>query len=273
MVMRGGMTQWGGFLVYVDNALSMWVPDTQITSGAPGVSVSNAPYGNTISRVQLGPLDTVAPNAISAASVGVSAFPNRVDLQWQGVRDDPNGIGILWYQVSTPSYPTWAPSPSFTDPTVVPGTTYNYNLDAVDFHWNSSVTSITVVTPPAGSIDPRETGVRPTGSYWGGGGENIDLRSGNLNCTIPLLKVKGRGWNVPFNLSYNSQNWRQDSGGTWNLGRDRGFGYGWNLQGGALLPEYNGWYSIHHYLFIDSTGAEYRLDQNNGGIWTSKESI
>ncbi len=61
--------------------------------------------------------------------------------------------------------------------------------------------------------------MRPTGSYWGGGGENIDMRSGNLNFTIPLLKVKGRGWNVPFNLSYNSQNWRHDSGGTWNLGQ------------------------------------------------------
>ena len=102
-------------------------------------------------------------------------------------------------------------------------------------------------------------GVRPTGSYWGGGGENIDMRSGNLNFSIPLLKVKGRGWTVPFNLSYNSQNWRQDSGGTRNLRRDRGYGYGWNLQGGALLPEYNGSFSLDHYLFIGATGAEYRL--------------
>jgi hypothetical protein len=39
---------------------------------------------------------------------------------------------------------------------------------------------------------------------------------GNLNFSIPLLKVKGRGWTVTFNLSYNPQNWRQDSGGTWN---------------------------------------------------------
>src|SRR5258708_31521851 len=39
------------------------------------------------------------------------------------------------------------------------------------------------------------------------------------------------------------------------------------------MPEYNGGFSIDRFLFIDSTGAEYRLDQNNGGIWTSKESI
>jgi hypothetical protein len=135
---------------------------------------------------------------------------------------------------------------------------------SLDQYGNSTISA-------PGAIDPGHTGVRPTGSYCGG--ENIDMRSGNLNFSIPLLKVKGRGWTVPFNLSYNSQNWRQDSGGNWNLGRDRGFGYGWNLQGGALVPEYSGWLTIDQYLFIDSTGAEYRLDQNNGGVWTSKESI
>jgi len=29
--------------------------------------------------------------------------------------------------------------------------------------------------------------------------------------------------------------------------------------------------TIHHYVFIDATGTEYRLDQNNGGVWTSRE--
>ncbi len=60
--------------------------------------------------------------------------------------------------------------------------------------------------------------MRPTGSYWGGAGEQIDMRSGNLNFTVPLFKVNGRGWTVPFNLTYNSQVWRQDPGGTWNFG-------------------------------------------------------
>lgn len=30
---------------------------------------------------------------------------------------------------------------------------------------------------------------------------------------------------------------------------------------------------MNHYLYTDSTGAEYRLDQNSGGVWTSKEGI
>src|SRR5260370_40347216 len=78
---------------------------------------------------------------------------------------------------------------------------------------------------------------------------------------------------MPFNLSYNSANWRQDPGGNWNLGRDGGYGYGWKLQGGALLPVYQNYWTFDHFGFIDASGAEYRLDQNNGGIWTSTESI
>src|SRR5205814_2130045 len=92
--------------------------------------------------------------------------------------------------------------------------------------------------------------------------------------TVPLIKAMGRGgWSVPINLSYNSQNWRQDPGGTWNLGRDVGYGHGWKLQAGSLTAFYNGWYNLDHLVFTDSTGAEYRLDQNNNGVWSSKESI
>ncbi|MCI0718723.1 MAG: hypothetical protein L0338_07070, partial [Acidobacteria bacterium] len=63
---------------------------------------------------------------------------------------------------------------------------------------NTSVpANLTLTTPPAGAVDPRRTGVRPTGSYWGAEGEQIDLLSGNLNFTLPLLRAQGRGgWGV-----------------------------------------------------------------------------
>jgi hypothetical protein len=74
-------------------------------------------------------------------------------------------------------------------------------------------------------------------------------------------------------LSYNSQNWRQDAGGVWNLGKDIGFGYGWRLQAGSIYPViYNG--SVQYLIFSDATGAEYRLDQDNGNwIFRSKEGL
>src|ERR1700730_8210050 len=172
---------------------------------------------------------------------------------------------------------SWNVSGLFSPTTVAANHTYTYTIAAVDYHANKSQTNITVTTPPAGSIDPRQVGVRPPGSYWGGGGEQIDMRSGNLNYTTPILKAMGRGgWGVGFNLTYNSQNWRHDPGGTWQLGEDVGFGYGWKLSAGSLLPYIgsNGtlYGPIGEYLFTDATGAQYHLNQNNGGIWTSTES-
>ena len=119
-------------------------------------------------------------------------------------------------------------------------------------------------------------GVFRTGSYWGGGGEQIDTLSGNSNFSVPMVTAQGRtGWSVPVGLSYNSQNWRQDSGTNWNLGTDVGFGYGWRMQIGSITPYYNlGWTSgVDHYTFTDSTGAEYRLDQQSGTVWSSAQGI
>ncbi len=70
---------------------------------------------------------------------------------------------------------------------------------AFDFHLNGAATILSVTTPSSGSIDPRQVGVRPTGTYWGGGGEQIDMRSGNLNYTTPILTAMGRGgWGATF---------------------------------------------------------------------------
>ncbi len=91
------------------------------------------------------------------------------------------------------------------------------------------------------------------------------MRSGNLNYTAPMIKAMGRGgWNIVFNLTYNSQNWRQDPGGTWQLGQDVGYGYGWKLLAGSLLPIETP-SGIGEYLFTDATGAQYHLNQNSGG--------
>jgi hypothetical protein len=158
---------------------------------------------------------------------------------------------------------------------VQPGTAYTYEIEACDFHANCSAVNINVTTPPAGAIDPREVGVRPTGTYWGSGGEQIDMRSGNLNFSIPLVKAMSRtGGGATFNLSYNSENWRQDPGGEWQLGRDIGYGYGWRLSAGSLTPIYDSIWHLDHYEFTDSTGAPYRLDQNVQGspVWSSKET-
>ena len=41
---------------------------------------------------------------------------------------------------------------------------------------------------------------------------------------------------------------------------------------GSIRSYWNSW-SIDHFVFTDATGAQYRLDQQNGNVWSSKQSI
>jgi hypothetical protein len=162
----------------------------------------------------------------------------------------------------------------FSDSTVSPNTTYTYTIYPHDAHLNLSTRAVTVTTPAANVKDPRKVGVRPLGTYWGASPENIDLQSGNLSFSLPTVTAQGRGGTaVPFRLSYNSQNWRKDPAKAWLLGTDVGFGFGWKMLAGALTPVYSDWFTIHHFVYTDATGAEYDLDVNVSGIWRSKTGL
>jgi len=264
---------------YVDDGLILsWVDYQPITSGMPGIGIGigGGSTGWAMTNVQLGPLDAVAPGP---GSFTTSVFSNHVDLQWPAISDDANGTGVFQYQILRNfQFLANTTSLTYSDTTVQAGVEYTYSLLTYDRHWNILTLSTTVTTPiaPSGSPNPpdgRQVGLRSTGTYWGALGEQIDLLSGNLNYSVPVFTAVGRnGWKVPFNLVYNSQNWRQDTGGTWNLGSDIGYGYGWRLMAGALLPVYSG-FTLSYYKFTDASGAEYRLDVNNSGIWTSRESV
>jgi YD repeat-containing protein len=129
------------------------------------------------------------------------------------------------------------------------------------------------VGAPTITTDPRRTGIYSTGSYWGGGGEQIDTLSGNLNFSLPLVTAQGRtGWTVPVGLAYNSQNWRQDNGANLKLGGDVGYGFGWQMQLGSITPYTTVTQSataIDHYIYTDGSGAQYQLNYNSNGVWWS----
>ena len=175
-----------------------------------------------------------------------------MDLQWQGVADDPNGVGLLQYSISrNGAYVGASITPQFSDTAVSPSTAYSYQVCPLDQHNNtSSCASIAVTTPPAGTVETRRVGIRSTGSYWGGAGEQIDMFSGNLNYTLPLFRAQARGgWGVTFALHYNSQFWFRDAQRIWRWGDgDRGYGHNWRLQAGSLTPlldEHMGNSSLH----------------------------
>jgi RHS repeat-associated protein len=270
---------WGTTLwVFVDNIqYGAWT--IPATTGQPGFGGYNVPFNGGISPTsgysafRIGHHDTVAPSTVSRTSVYSSIVPGSVSLQWQGVADDSAGIGVSGYEVSRNGVlMATIEGAEYTDATVASSTTYTYTVQAFDYHGNvGAATTISVTTPAPGAVDPRRTGLPPTGSYWGGGGEQIDTLSGNLHFSLPMVTAMGRtGWQVPINLVYDSQNWRQDNGVNWQLGSDVGFGFGWRMLIGSITPYYTStWTGVDHYVYTDSSGAQYRLDQNSGGVWSS----
>ena len=245
--------------------------DSDLATGQPGVGIWAS--SDSITVAKLGPIDHVAPPAISQSSISFVASLHRVDLQWAGSADT-DGVGLGGYSISRDG--VWlgnSPVPLWWDETVSPGSQVKYSLQAYDQHWNYSTATEYAVTVPTSPGDESRVGVRPDGAYWGAAGEQIDMQSGNLNFAVPILKALGRGgWGVTFALSYNSQMWRTGNGSVWLSGEDLGQGLGWKLQAGSIRPV---WFNlvIHHYVYSDATGAEYRLDQNNGGVWTSLDSV
>jgi YD repeat-containing protein len=60
------------------------------------------------------------------------------------------------------------------------------------------------------------------------------------------------------------------------MGVDTGYGFGWQLMLGSLMPVYSAAADpvpVQYYLFTDSTGAQYHLNQNSGSVWSSSESV
>jgi hypothetical protein len=279
----------GTALVWPDESTPMEFGVTPSGSGQPGIGIAAAPSGNSISQVELGAIDRTAPLAVSSQSIGVAAFRTRTDVQWQAVSLNSNGSGLDAYFIYRDgNYLLRTAATSFSDETVRPGDSHTYTIYTVSQHWDQSpAASITVAspvpapptsppTPPPGAdsgngMDPRRIGVRALATYWGGAGEQVDTDSGNVNFSVPLITAKSRGgWSVQFVLSYNSQMWRQDSSGPWLLEQDMGYGQGWKLQAGSIVPIWNT-STIDHYLYTDATGAEYSLSVNTNNVWTSIE--
>ena len=301
-------------LVWPDQETPMEFVGVTPGAGQPGIGAHGAPSGNAISQVQLGTIYRIAPNAVDAQTLAVSAFPRHIDLQWKPSPTTAASIGFAGYWIYRDGlYFRRTTATTFSDETVAPGENHTYTVNAVDQHYNfSAATSVTVTVPPFatltgtppplpggmppvsptppqiaglgrglephtappppnGAFDPRRVGVTALGSYWGGAGEQIDTLSGNLDFSVPLVKpMSAGGGSVTFGLSYNSQMWRQDSAGNWLIGQDVGFGLGWKILAGAITPIWSG-SQIAYYLYVDSTGAEYRLDQHASGttLWTS----
>jgi RHS repeat-associated protein len=279
----------------------------RLVAGQAGVGLRATPAGNAIAEVRLASAARNVPTVLDRQKAQVAAFPDHIDVQWAAAAATSSGADLLGYWIyRNGKYFGRTSKPLFQDETVTANSEYTYTIHAVDQHFNfSPPMSVTATAPswpvvvpkfpgpgsaggfrpralaaeappqvgPSSGFDPRRVGVQATGAYWGGAGEQIDLISGNLNFSVPLVTAKGRGgWSVTFRLSYNSQMWRRDPNGEWLFGQDVGYGLGWKLLAGAVTPIWSEG-QIAYYLFTDASGAEYRLDRNTGNVWTSVQGI
>ncbi|QEE27298.1 RHS repeat-associated core domain-containing protein [Terriglobus albidus] len=127
--------------------------------------------------------------------------------------------------------------------------------------------SLTSIVSAASSADGKKTslphraqsfgrtGVHPNGQYWGQNEEKIDLLSGNLSFSVPLVRIESRGANALLRCSYNSQNDGQSL--------DTGFGAGWTLRIGSISRTTSGDGEIS-YVYKDGTGADFLLIPHGG---------
>ena len=264
--------------VYVDNNLVLTVPlhtyaavgpSQPLAGGGGGFGANGTGSGYLISHIDIGQA-TGSPVPIPSGSIGISPFTNHIDLTWPAASDG-TGMGITYYEIWRNGAKVGSTTGlTYSDTTVNPSTPYSYTLKAFDYFFAEADTAFAArsqainSSPPYPSSSPegRRIGVRTTGAYWGASPENIDVRSGNLSFSIPILTAQGRaGLSASFNLSYNSQNWRNDSVLDWQFDGDVGYGFGWRLLAGSITPVWNtGGMTAAYFLFMDSTGAEYRLD-------------
>jgi len=217
-------------------------------------------------------IEYTAPNSVPVSSVAVSTTPGQMDFQFPGTTDPaPSSRGMAYYILSRAPYGTTSWSTigeivvgfgQFADKNVSAGTSYAYKIDSFDYCGNSTSVTFNATTPPAGSVDPRRTGVAPNAPLYGALGANVDLLSGNLNYNLPLLKAQARGgWGVTFGLNYDSQFWKKEGSTIWNFGVNRGYGFGWRVMAGSVTRYYASSGVTSHIVFTDSTGTEYKLDR------------
>jgi len=118
-------------------------------AGQPGIGAYNMPSGNSIAQIQLGALSRTPPKAVDQNSVGVSAFRNRVDLQWKPPVEAADSPGIAGYWIYRDGlYFARTSATHFSDEAVTAGAKHIYTIYTTDQHFNQSAgTTITISTP------------------------------------------------------------------------------------------------------------------------------
>ena len=113
------------------------------------------------------------------------------------------------------------------------------------------------------------TGRSSFGTYWGHSEESINLLSGNLSYTLPLLQLKSRKLSISLHAAYNSQSWKsgaaQESSQSGSTLFVRALGAAWQLSLGSIETVTDAGGVVRGYTYTTSTGAVLPLLQTPSG--------
>ncbi|MGA2148368.1 MAG: hypothetical protein ABSH49_25770 [Bryobacteraceae bacterium] len=135
-------------VVWLDGSAPSEFPTAAPASGQPGIGAAETPAGNAVSAVRLGLVAHAAPAAVAEETVGVSAFRNRVDVQWVPVVANAFGGAPSYWIYRDGDYLLRTVAHQFSDEAVSPGSQHTYTIYAVDEDFNFSPgTSVTATAP------------------------------------------------------------------------------------------------------------------------------
>jgi RHS repeat-associated protein len=247
--------------------------DSALTTGTVGLWLNNG--DGAVSRVLIEGADTTPPTAPTNLTAAAPSA-TQINLSWTASTDQGSGMSYYKVRRGGNDYATvYAPTTTYSDTNLQPDSTFTYTVLAVDREGNVSAASnsATATTLSPSNLRPEGLGKSPLAAYYGSGPELVNLESGNLVLSFPLIPIQGRtgGTSPGLQLVYNSQVWSRDASGVQYTAVDGGYGAGWSLWLGAMYPVYAAGV-IDHYRFIDSSGATHRLYPSTGDTYVSRDS-
>ena len=177
---------------------------------------------------------------------------------------DGNEIGSTWVEGT---YFTYDISAYVSD-----GGSHSVSAWYYDWNWNWQEAGFTYVSGCFPNYDFSTPRLNPKNDT---GDPEVNPASQNINWSIPLVELPGRGLDLNLLLTYNSLVWtRSSDDGAIMFDADHAFpSPGFRIRFPIIQPQfYNYNVGVWSYMFVSSTGARIELRHVSGNIYESADS-
>ena len=220
------------------------------------------PYAVTSS-----PRETIKSSSVSYLSADCTSAVGIADGAQLTVYIYVDNIQVGTYSVDWDGYFTYEISAYVNDANSHTVSAWYYDLG-----WNwvtAGSMSVSGCSPNYDFANPRLTPLNDTGD------PGVNPASQNINWSIPLVGLPGRGLDLNLSLTYNSLVWTTSADGAAIMyDADHGFpSPGFRLRFPIIQPQFfNSQVGVTSYMLVTSTGARIELRQVSGNTYESADS-